>query len=169
MEISFPKNGGDTIANTKVNDSLSVTILLDGNKSGKVYYYEGKFDGKTWITETTLDSGLIKYTMNKNAETVLAMNKIRLQHKNGEISDTVFKTKKTELLSAHSPNTPFFIVKWGGNAKYAAVIDVLDLLQKCDVNKYALTPISKNELMALSKITGTHYPELDEIDTTQIH
>src|SRR3954470_8783668 len=41
MEMKMPKDVKDTNT-TKINDKLAVTLLLDGNKEGKIYYYEGK-------------------------------------------------------------------------------------------------------------------------------
>lgn len=75
-----------------------------------------------------------------------------------EMNDTTYR-----MISANIRNddkAPFFIVKWGGDAKYNDVINVIDELKICDVSKYALTKISRPELQALSGKTGRKYPEL---------
>ncbi|CAN5313264.1 hypothetical protein BH09BAC5_BH09BAC5_00960 [soil metagenome] len=79
-----------------------------------------------------------------------------------EMTDTTFK-----LIAANIRNddkAPFFIIKWGGDAKYNDVINIIDELKIADISKYALTKISRPELQALSGKTGIKYPELSEPD-----
>lgn len=50
----MPKDVKDTNT-TKINDKTAVTLLLDGNKGGNIYYYEGKLDENAVLQSTTLD------------------------------------------------------------------------------------------------------------------
>ena len=163
MEMTMPKDTKDTADQTNVNVNLAVTLLLDGGKDGKIYYYEGKLDEHVDLKETTLDpkTGLRAYTMKRNMVIVDEMKQLRAQYKKGALSDSAFKAQKLAIQTKHGKDTPFFIVKWGGAAKYSDVINVIDELKICDVDKYALTPITRLELTALSGKTGIHYPELD--------
>lgn len=79
-----------------------------------------------------------------------------------EMSDTTFR-----LVSANIRNNdkaPFFIVKWGSNAKYGDVINIIDELKITDNSKYAITNISNPEFIRLSEKTGIKYPELSEVN-----
>ncbi len=75
-----------------------------------------------------------------------------------ELSDTTYKVLSATI--RNDDKAPFFIIKWGGDAKYNDVINIIDELKIADISKYALTKISRPELQALSGKTGTKYPEL---------
>lgn len=164
MEITMPKDVKDTSITTKINFKLAHTILLDGNPKGIIYYYDGKLDETTSLGETTLDetNGLRKYASNINSNIIDAMKGLRAEYKQGKMADSTFKRRRSEIRG--DKNAHFFIIKWGGDAKYSDVINVIDELKICDVDKYALTPITRVELEALSKKTGIQYKELSEPD-----
>lgn len=82
--------------------------------------------------------------------------------KEGEMSDSTYRRVSSIIRGADK--APFFIVKWGGDATYGEVINIIDELKIGDASKYALTKISRTELQALSGKTGRHYPELDTPD-----
>ncbi len=78
----------------------------------------------------------------------------------GTMSDDTYKKVGAALRG--SDNAPFFVVKWGGNAKYGEVINVIDELKIGYVAKYCVAPISTTEFAALSNETGINYPELNK-------
>ncbi|GAB4143718.1 MAG: hypothetical protein Fur0041_18770 [Bacteroidia bacterium] len=160
MEITMPKDVEDTTVTTKVNFKLAHTLLLDGNKDGIIYYYDGMLNESTELHETTLDpvKGLRKYATDVNSGVVEKMKTIREDFKKGKMADTTFRRLRSQVRG--DKNAPFFIIKWGGDATYADVINVIDELKICDVDKYALTTITRLELEGLSKKTGRQYPEL---------
>lgn len=162
MEIAMPKDVKDTSITTKINYKLAVTVLLDGNKEGKIYYYEGKLDDNTVLQETSLDpkKGLRSYVMGRNSPIMTDMKALRTEFKKGNMPDSTYKKRVDEIHKKHEGVAPFFIVKWGGDAKYNDVINTIDELKICDVRKYALTPITRVELQALSSKFGRTYPEL---------
>lgn len=170
MEMLMPKDTKDTSLTNKVNDKLAVTILLDGNKDGKIYYYEGKLNENTQLFDTDLDpkKGFRAYAMGRNAEIINDMKQLRVEFKKGNMTDTVFRRKRAEIQEKHGETSPFFIVKWGGDVHYSDVVNMIDELKICDVAKYALTPITRVELKALSGKTGTHYKELDTPDPSDV-
>lgn len=165
MEMKMPKDVKDTNT-TKINDKMAVTLLLDGNKDDKIYYYTGKLDENTQLFETSLDpkTGLRSFVANRNSQVIAETKELRTRFKKGELNDSTFKAMKSEIQSKYSKVSPFFIVKWAGEARYGQIINTIDELKICDVEKYALTPITRVELEALSTKTGVHYKELDTPD-----
>jgi len=163
MEITVPKDQKDTSLQTKVNKDMAVTILLDGSKDGKIYYYEGMLGATTELRETNLDpkKGLRAYMMKRNHGIVSEMKQLRETFKKGGMPDSVFKEEKRKIMDKHKMDSPFLIVKWGGAATYSDVINTIDELKICDVESYALTPITRLELTALKgKYPEKNYPEL---------
>lgn len=125
MDVVVPKDTEP--AHQFTGDSLT-TFLLDGNREGKLFYYEGNFSSVTVISAFESDTAAA------------------FQH----------YLQQTDSLKQ------VFLIKWGGDAKYNDIIDLIDQLKINKRKKYALEKISRDELLALKKITGAHYPELDQ-------
>jgi hypothetical protein len=53
------------------------------------------------------------------------------------------------------------VIKWSGDSKYEAVIRVIGQLKESKIEKYALTPVTREELRAVSAHTGRHFRELE--------
>jgi biopolymer transport protein ExbD len=87
-----------------------------------------------------------------------AMVRLRNDQKAGAMSDTTFKFVGSNIKDDNL--APFIVIKWGGDAKYGDVINIIDELKIGDALKYALVKISRPELEALSGKTGRKYPEL---------
>jgi hypothetical protein len=93
------------------------------------------------------------------------VNHLDYDLRKGEMSDTTYRRVSSVLKS--EDQAPFFIVKWGGDATYGDVINVIDELKIGDASKYALTKISCTEFKALNAYQGGHgltviaYPELN--------
>lgn len=212
MEMAVPKDTKDTALKMKIDDDLAHTIILEGNKQGKIYVYAKKFnsDPPPTLNEFTLDpkKGIRQYMLEKNTKVSGEMKNLRKIYKSGKLTQAdydalknvlvqksqasptddsiVAKRKKQDyskamarldkdlvkqemsdttyrLVSANIRNddkAPFFIIKWGGDAKYNDVINIIDELKIADISKYALTKVSRQELQALSGKTGIRYPEL---------
>lgn len=149
MDVQLPKDSASVATNSVVEDH-AISLLLDGNKNGKIYAYEGKLVDSTSLLVMKFDS-LQEYVAEKNKLLVADMNQLRLQKRKGGLSDSIFTSRKKEIELQHKTDTPMFIIKWGGNAKYSDVINVIDILKNCDVNQYALVAISNKELDLLDK------------------
>lgn len=148
---------------TKIPDELAVTILLDGNKGKKIYYYTGKLPTNSGeILETTMDpkKGLRRYILERNGKVIAAMNDLRTQFQAGKIDSLAYDTLPRTKKYKNQDDAPFFIVKWGGDATYGDVIDVIDELKIGDVSRYALTKISQPEYQVLTVRTGTKYKDM---------
>ena len=209
MEMAVPKTDGDPMP---VPTELANTILLDGNKEGKLYVYHGKAENAE-LMEFTLDakSGLRQFLLDQNKKITEKMQFVRSVYKSGTLDKASYEKLKSMLAENLSDNTddavvakrkqkdyekamirldndllkkemsdttfrlvsadirnddaaPFFIIKWGNEAKYNDVINVIDELKIADISKYALTRISNPEYIKLSEKTGVKYPELSEVN-----
>jgi biopolymer transport protein ExbD len=149
-----------TITNRNVNVQTQMKYVRDVYKSGK-FNQENYTKIKGFVTENTqpgtLDDDVVKKNKAENYSKCITYMDRDLQ--SGEMSDTTYK--EVSAVIRNSDKAPFFIVKWGGDATYGDVINMIDELKIGDVSKYALTKISRVELQALSNKTGRHYPELD--------
>jgi biopolymer transport protein ExbD len=152
----------------KIPEELAVTVMLDGNKKGTIYYYEGQLSPNTELKESSMDpkKGFRSYVIRRNNDVVNRMEKLRQQLYSGKISkakyDSIALTKDYRSFE----QAPFFIIKWGGDATYGNVLDVLDELKIGDVARSALTKISPQELQALSAKTGIKYKDLENMPAT---
>ncbi|HTF03456.1 MAG TPA: biopolymer transporter ExbD [Bacteroidia bacterium] len=156
-----PKKGiRKTIANRNQTVQTQMKYVRDVYKSGK-FGQENYNKIKGFVTENTqpgpLDEQVVKD--NKAESYSDCIGHMDRDLKAGEMSDSTYK--KIGAVIRNSDKAPFFIVKWGGDATYGDVINLIDELKIGDVAKYALTKISRVELQALSAKTGIHYPELD--------
>ena len=95
MEIKMPKDVKDTNT-TKINDKTAVTLLLDGNKGGNIYYYEGKLDENAVLQSTTLDpkKGFRSYATGRNSPIIAEMKGLRARYKKNQLSEVVFRKEK---------------------------------------------------------------------------
>lgn len=145
--------------NTKVTDQM---------KSLRKIFKTGKFTQddynklKTILAEKAQPNPLADDVANnkKKEDYSNAITRMDKDLQKKEMSDTTYKLISSNI--RNDEKAPFFIVKWGGDAKYNDVINVIDELKIGDVSKYALTKISRPELEALSGKTGRKYPELAE-------
>jgi biopolymer transport protein ExbD len=147
--VPEPLPPGDTTT-TKIPDELAVTVLLEGNKDKKIYLYEGK------LTEETGR----RYVLERNSKVIAAMNQLRNDFRAGKVDSLAFDTLGRGKQYKNQKDAPFFIIKWGGEATYADVIDVIDELKIGDVSRYALTKISQPEYEVLSAKTGIRYKDM---------
>lgn len=213
MEMAVPADGD----HMPIGQEFANTILIDGNKDGKVYVYHGRFDKLpgTGLTEYSLNAknGIRQYMLDQNKEVAAKMKYMRTVYKSGkfdqvayeklksflaenvqtdpnpeytdiivekrkqadyaatmarldkdlirhELSDTTFRTVASNIRNDNE--APFFVIKWGNDAKYSDILNVIDELKITDNSKYAVTKINREELQKLSEKTGTKYPELSQ-------
>lgn len=162
-ELLVPKKTENQDDKVKIDSAKAVTILLEGNKGGKIYYYTGMLPKETGkIQQTTLDpkTGLRSIVIDRNREVITSMNELRNQLRKEKITKAAFDTIQLDANHKSMFAAPFFIVKWGGDATYGQVIDVIDELKICDVGRYALTKISQPEYEVLSVKTGIKYKDM---------
>lgn len=158
MEISMPSN--DDVPEdqqTKVKESLAVTLLLD--KDNKAYYYEGKPDYKNYasLKETTYTAdGLRDILLNKNKSVVRKMLDLKKQKSDLKIDQKEFDEKAKEIKG--DKNSPTVIIKATDEATYKNLVDALDEMQICSISKYVIVPITDGDKALLEnyKTKGAH-------------
>ena len=139
-----------TIAGENKDIQEKMKFVRDTYKSGR-FNQAQHTQIMGYVTDATApnpngkDPDLIKKTKEEN----LAECTMRLDAdlKLGEMSDSTYRKVSSVIRGADK--APFFIVKWGGDAKYGEVINIIDELKIGDASKYALTDVSCLELRAL--------------------
>lgn len=139
------------------------TLIQEKMKYVRDTYKSGKFNQENhtkimgYVTEATAanpkgDPKPIEDLKKENYSECAA--RLDADLKKGEMSDTTYR--KCASVIKGSDNAPFFIVKWGGDATYGEVINILDELKIGDASKYALTKVSCTELRALNGYQASH-------------
>jgi len=148
MELNFPAKPKDIKDETKVNNALTL-IMSDNNK---IYYYYGEFypdKNKKSMPPTVLDTtnfsfeGLHKLLLERNKPTEEAIQELNKKYKNHEIADTTYKRLAVAEKSKKDALT--VLIKADDKATYKNVIDVIDELNICNVGKYAVVDLMKEE------------------------
>lgn len=155
IEMSVPKDTKDKEKQSKVDDDLAITLLLDSTKNDKVYYYTGKFVLETTqLTETDLSAdGFRKLLLKRNKNVVDKINDLRAQFARKEITQDQFDEKQAKV-KEEDVKAPFVIVKTTGEAPYRTVVDAIDELKIADIGRYALVDISDAEKIVLYRKLG---------------
>ncbi len=148
LEISFPVDD-PAAERQKLNNAA--TFLL--TKDNKIYYYYGQFyaagntDGKpatTLIKTNFSKDGLRKLLLDYNKYAVDEIKKLEQQLIKKEIADTTFK-RLASAAKGHR-NALAALVKADEKATYKNVIDLVDEFNICNVGKYAIVDMGKDEL-----------------------
>src|SRR6187551_3386046 len=105
MEMAVPKENTDV--KTQIDSSLANTILVDGNKDGKLYVYHGKFnsDPAPALNEFTLDpkKGLRQYILSQNTKVTGEMKYLRTVYKSGKLGQNDYAKLKGILVEKSQP------------------------------------------------------------------
>ncbi|TAE18421.1 MAG: biopolymer transporter ExbD [Bacteroidetes bacterium] len=125
MEIFMPHKGGETMP-TKASNT--VTLLL--GKNNQVHLYRGTLADNPTKELLTYDSNSLRKRL------------LELKRSIG----TAFNTRTNRHEEAM-----VVVIKAEDKATYKNVIDVLDEINICDINKYALTDISPADLAFMDK------------------
>jgi len=141
MDIVLPtkeivKNGPE------VPSSKTITLLLAEND--KVYYYEGKPDFENYASLKETDyaaTGLRDVLLNKNTNQVSKTVDLKRKRKNKEITEGDFKLAMSNLKKSNDGIV--VIIKPTDSSSYKNLVDALDEMQVCSVNKYAIVNVEK--------------------------
>lgn len=137
MEIAMPVDGPPTLINN------AITILLSEEKN-KMYYYSGKFEQDPSIIYTTDYSkdGIRKILIERNQDVVAKVDDLKQTLANNEIADTTYKRLMQSEEVKGKKDALYVIVKPDEITKYKNIIDIIDELNICDVEKYSLCDIT---------------------------
>lgn len=161
MEINFPAKKPPEQKDMKVNNALTFLLTREGagEKEDGLYYYYGEFypanndKGKpatTFIKTNFSKDGLHKILLDKNAPTIAEIKKQEERHSRREIPDSTFK--RLAIAAQADMKALTVLIKADDKAVYKNVIDALDELKICNVGKYAIVDMSKDELDILNTI-----------------
>lgn len=142
--------------------------IFDKMKLVRAIYKSGKFDKAGYdklisllavnLQTHPLEDTIVKKRKQQDYEKIIARLDKDLVKK--EMGDTTFRLVGANI--RNNDKAPFFLIKWGNEAKYSDIINIIDELRITDNSKYAITTISLPEYQKLSEKTGVIYPELSK-------
>ena len=154
MEIALPsKDKVQQEEQTKVKASNAVTILL--GKANKVYYYEGtRENGIDPVLKMTDFSpgGLRKFLIRRNYEVMVKVRNLKAEKDKKKFSEEEFEKQKSEI--AKDKKAPIVLIKATDDSVYRNLIDVLDEMAICNIDRYAITDITPFDLDLIAKLTA---------------
>lgn len=151
MEIALPsRDKAEGKEQTTVKSSRAVTILL--GKDNQVFYYEGTRENGVDPVLSRTDyspSGLRRYLVSKNYDVMIKVRDLATAREQGKISDEQYNKQKSEVLRDKS--APIVLIKATDESVYRNLIDVLDEMAICNIDRYAITDVSPFDLDLLEK------------------
>ncbi|MFM7023626.1 MAG: ExbD/TolR family protein [Flavobacteriales bacterium] len=149
-DITMPVDPKDKEKRTKVEDQTVITLLLTGKKN-VIYYYSGVLEASTKIDSTTYAAdGLRKILLDRNKDVIKGMNQLREQRRSKAISDSIYDINETKIKG--DKNALYVIVKTNDKTTHRNVVDVIDEMNICEVDKRAVVDMTAEEKAALKKI-----------------
>lgn len=146
----------DTSEYTKIKDTLALTIVLSANN--RVYYYNGELkqdqDSNNINLTDLSDNGIRKIILQRNSFVEQQLKPLDLEHQNKRMNDSAYAKEKQKLQG--NKYALFVIIKTDSLAKYVNVVSLLDDMNICDVDKYALIDVSKPEVLMITDYNNKH-------------
>lgn len=154
MEIALPsKEKVPEADQTKIKASRAVTVLL--GKDNKVYYYEGtrENDIDPVLNKTDFSpTGLRKFLIRKNYDVMAKIRDLNAEKEKKKFSDKEFDQKRTEIKKDKS--APIILIKATDESVYRNLIDVLDEMAICNIDRYAIVDITPFDLDLIAKLNA---------------
>ena len=155
MELVLPTKEDQVLTEeekNKVKDSKAITLILV--KDDKVYYYFGKIDEAKYADYTSLmetdysPDGLRAILLERNADAVREMIRLKQRKLAWEITEEEFKTASAEI--RNNPDGQVVVIKPTDGSSYRNMVDVLDEMQICSIGKYALVDMTDGDTFLLN-------------------
>ena len=146
MEISMPSNDKTLTEQErdKVAASRAITLILGSND--RVYYYSGEPNYEDWtsLQETTYkDDGLRAMLPYRNPQAVSQIRELKKEKIDTKMSDEEYDKRAAEIKD--SKTAPIVIIKATDDATYKNLIDALDEMHICSINRYAIVDIAEGD------------------------
>lgn len=152
MEIALPaKDKQNQADQTSVKASKAITILL--GKDNKVYYYEGTRENNVdpVLNQTNFSpSGLRHYLIQRNYEVMVKVRDLKIEKEKKKLSQDEFEKRRAEITK--DKNAPIVLIKATDDSVYRNLIDVLDEMAICSIDRYAIAEISPFDLDLIAKL-----------------
>jgi len=156
IDLTPPAKTKDTTQMMKIQDTLALTVILSGNN--KAYYYNGKLienpDSNNIQLTDLSDNGIRKVIIQRNHYVLQQLTPLQKEHENNQIADTTYNRLKEKVQS--NKLALYVIIKTDSVAKYKNVVAMLDEMNICNVDKYALIPASEGEILMMRDYNNKH-------------
>jgi biopolymer transport protein ExbD len=153
MEIAMPPKDVNEIDKTQVKASRAVTIVLD--KDHKVYYYEGTrekdIDPVLNLTDFS-PTGIRKFLIKRNYDIMVKVSELKAKRDKKQLTPEEFEKQKTEIVAAKT--APIVILKATDTASYGDLVNILDEMAICNIERYAILDIADFDKELIKKKTG---------------
>jgi hypothetical protein len=154
MEIALPsKDKMKEEDQTRVKASRAITILL--GKENKVYYYEGTREkGVDPLLKQTDFSpiGLRQFLIRKNYDVLVKVHELKAVKEKKKMSEEEFEKQKNEIVK--DKKAPIVLIKATDGSVYRNLIDVLDEMAICDIDRYAIVEITPYDLELIARLNA---------------
>lgn len=154
MEIALPskeKTPGEE--KTVVKASRAITILL--GKDNNVYYYEGtrENDQDPVLIRTDFSpTGLRQFLLKRNYEVMSKIRALKEEKERLKLSENDFEQRLTAIKKDKS--APIVLIKATDESVYRNLIDALDEMAICNIDRYAIDDIAPFDLDLIEKLTA---------------
>jgi len=147
MDIVMPTrektDNGPLVAKSK-----ALTLLL--GEENKIYYYAGEPDYQDYtslkVTDYT-ENGLRNILLERNKDLFAKSQELKRKKMEGKISERDFKEQMKELKKSNE--SIVVMIKPTDASSFQNLVDVLDEMQICNVNKYAILEMEKGDIFLL--------------------
>lgn len=143
MDIAMPTNKAvpkEDISN--VPESRTITAIL--GEDNKVYYYHGKANYTDYTSLKVTDTkGFREVLLAKNHHVVEEVKQLRKLYNQRQLSEEQLKELITK--AKKSDKSAFILIKPTNVSRYENLINVLDEMQICDINKYTVVDVTEGD------------------------
>lgn len=151
MEIALPsKDKTPESEQTTVKASKAITLLL--GKANTVYYYEGtrvnEVDPELHATNFS-PSGLRQFLLKRNYEVMEKIRNLRREKEKKRYSEGEYEKQLSAIKKEKS--APIVLIKASDESVYKNLIDALDEMAICNIDRYAIVDIAPFDLDLIAK------------------
>ncbi|MDD7247630.1 MAG: biopolymer transporter ExbD [Prevotellaceae bacterium] len=164
MELSMPANDKNLEDEDKSVTKASYTITIYVASNDKIYYVEGlpKYDDPSCLKPTTWGKNGIRkvlqtHVTEDNTQPVLQVMKAKaeLDLKKDQMTEAEYNAELSKIkggtINGEKIQTMTVIIKATDASTYKNVVDALDEMQICSINKYVLDKINDQDRKLLEE------------------
>lgn len=157
LDLNMPKDVDDPNKKTEVKQSSVLSIML--GKGDQVYYYEGQLEvteGKNNFKQTTF-KGIRDIIINKKKEVISRFNPATVDAATCESEKASAKKRGDPNWEKACEDMDFVvIIKPNEDATYKNTVDILDEMTICQVKRYAMVKVLKEEMELIRATEATN-------------
>lgn len=143
-------------------DTTSLTVILSGNN--KIYYYKGQLpqdlhDSADLVMRmatfsTSANNGIRQILLYFNKFVGDQVNQLEIKHKSGKLSDSAFNNLVDTITA--KKQAMFVIIKTDSLAKYGNVVNMMDEMDICNIQKYSIIDASPADINIMRFYNNEH-------------